>query len=661
MKRWTKNVVMISIIIVLSIGMAFTGVYAKNHLETSGNNQMMGNPSKDNSNNGGTPPSMPGSSSDNGNTSSGSVPEKPESSSGDMTPPDGNANNSSSQGDSSKNNMSGNQSTPPEKPSNDNGNPPAKPDDNNQDENNTTSDNKENNNGMNDNSGNSTMPGNGNTPPSMPNDGNNSSTESKLTWPYYVIFISGSVVIAGLGVYLVMSGFNKKTFKETFSNKDKVVIDIMGVILVTEVLATGSLMITNKVISNNSSTGAEMGMNGGSRASYSAVKEVTSDETITDETYSSENSDENAISVSGEIEASLNGVTVTKTGDSDGGDNKSFYGTNSGIIAKDGATLNIENATIETNATGANGVFSYGGTATTSNSSSDGTTVNISNSKITTTKDNSGGIMTTGGGVMNATNLEINTAGTSSAAIRSDRGGGTVNVDGGIYTTTGQGSPTIYSTADITVKNAYLKATASEGVVIEGKNSVSLDNVTLVDTNNKLNGQSTTYKNIFLYQSMSGDADTGVATFRASNSKITTNKGDTLYVTNTKATITLENNTIVNNDKTGNFLRIQKDSWGNSGSNGGDVTLYLKNQKVSGNVVVDSISTLAMSLTDGSSYTGTINGDKTAKEISLTLDKSSKIKLTGDSYVTSLDNEDSSNSNIDFNGYKLYVNGVAIN
>ena len=45
----------------------------------------------------------------------------------------------------------------------------------------------------------------------------------------------------------------------------------------------------------------------------------------------------------------------------------------------------------------------------------------------------------------------------------------------------------------------------------------------------------------------------------------------------------------------------------------------------------------------------------------LVLDKTSKIKLTGDSYITKLTNSDSSNSNIDFNGYKLYVNEKAIN
>ena len=168
--------------------------------------------------------------------------------------------------------------------------------------------------------------------------------------------------------------------------------------------------------------------------------------------------------------------------------------------------------------------------------------------------------MTTGGGTTNASNLIINTSGTSSAAIRSDRGWGTVKVNGGTYTTTGNGSQSIYSTADISVNDATLVAKASEGIVIEGANTVTINNCDLTDSNTKLNGQSTTYKNIFLYQSMSGDASNGNATFTAQNSKIITNNGDTFYITNITATINLTNNTIVNNDSTGNFLRAQKDS-----------------------------------------------------------------------------------------------------
>lgn len=413
------------------------------------------------------------------------------------------------------------------------------------------------------------------------------------------------------------------------------------------------LIITNNKSSNTENT--PPGMNSSS-VEYSAAKEITEDEDISRGEYKSTKADENAILISGNIKSTLSGIKVNKTGDSDGGDNTSFYGTNSGVLAKSGANVTIKNAEIITNAKGANGVFSYGGSATTNNSNSDGTTVNISDSKITTKKDNSGGIMTTGGGTMNATNLTVDTSGTSSAAIRSDRGGGTVTVNKGTYTTSGKGSPVIYSTADITVKNAKLISKASEGVVIEGKNSINLENVELTDTNNTLNGQSTTYKNIFIYQSMSGDASEGTATFSSKNSTITTNKGDTIYVTNTKANITLENNEFINNDKAGNFLRIQKDSWGSAGSNGGDVNLVLKNQKAKGNIVVDSISKLSMKLTK-SNYEGTINNKNEANNIKLVLDKTSKIKLTGDSYISELEDEDTSYSNIDLNGYKLYVNG----
>ena len=435
-----------------------------------------------------------------------------------------------------------------------------------------------------------------------------------------------------------------------------------AVIIIVLVVILGVLwyLIIKNTNKTNSDNGNNQVMNNSSNISYSAVKKITEDGNIKDKEYKSTDADENAILVSGDISSTLSDITVNKTGDSDGGDNTSFYGTNSAIIAKDGANLTIKNAVINTNATGANGVFSYGGSATTNNSSSDDTTVNISDSKITTNKDNSGGIMTTGGGIMNATNLIVNTSGISSAAIRSDRGGGTVNVNKGTYKTTGKGSPAIYSTADITVKNATLISESSEGAIIEGKNSITLENVTLTDTNNALNGQSTTYKNIFLYQSMSGDAATGEAVFTAKNSTITTNKGDSFYVTNTTATINLENNKIINNDSTGNFLRIQKDSWGNSGSNGGTVNLNLTNQEVNGNIVVDSISKLTMKLLNNSSFKGTINGSNEG-EVSLTLDKTSSITLTGNTYIKALTNADSTNSNINLNGYKLYVNGVEFN
>lgn len=159
---------------------------------------------------------------------------------------------------------------------------------------------------------------------------------------------------------------------------------------------------------------------------------------------------------------------------------------------------------------------------------------------------------------------------------------------------------------------------------------------------------------------MSRDAEGGEATFTSKNSNTTTNKGDTLYVTNTTASITLENNTIINNDVDGYFLRVQKDSWGTSGKNGGDVTLTLKKQEVKGNTYIDNISTLNMMMTSNSYFEGSINSENIAKSIILKLNKSSKIKLTKVTYVTSLVNEDTTYSNIDLNSYKLYVNNVEL-
>ena len=437
-------------------------------------------------------------------------------------------------------------------------------------------------------------------------------------------------------------------------NKKTVIIEIVIIVVLVIILGTIiGVYINSKNTSSETVTSSNMEMIGkpgessSSNVSHAGSTEISSDTTTNGENYSSTTGSQNALLVTGGT-STLTNPTITKTGDSDG-DDSDFYGTNAGVLVKEG-TLNINGGNITTQGSHANAVFAY----------SNGT-INISDTNIKTTSNNSGAIMVTGGGTLTANNVTAETEGNSSAPIRSDRGGGTLTVNGGTYTSHGTGSPVIYSTADITVNNSNLTSTASEGVVVEGKNSVTLNNTSLEATNTKLNGNSETYKAIFIYQSMSGDADVGTSSFTANNSKIVNNKGDIIFVTNTNTIIELENNEIINNDEAGAFLRVAAAKWGKSGSNGGTVTLNAKNQKIEGDIIVDSISTLELSLKEGSEYIGKINNDNSAKSIKLTIDNSSKITLTGDTYVTSLEDEDTSYSNINFNGYKLYVNGKAIN
>jgi hypothetical protein len=412
--------------------------------------------------------------------------------------------------------------------------------------------------------------------------------------------------------------------------------------------------------------GGPGGAPGGSSADidYAGAVEISSNDTQDGQSYSSNSSDENALLISTSDEVTITNPTVTKTGDSDGGDNCNFYGLNAGILVKDGSATTITGGTITTDADGANGVFSYGGNGGQNGAAGDGTTVMIRDTAITTTGNGSGGIMTTGGGTTYAYDLDINTSGRSSAAIRTDRGGGTVVVDGGTYTTNGLGSPAIYSTADITVSNATLTSNLSEGVCIEGLNSITLNDCDLTAENTECNGNATFHDSIMIYQSMSGDANSGTSHFTMTGGSLTSKNGHVFHITNTNAVITLENTEIVNEDEDNVLISVCDDGW--SGGNN-TAELNASSQNLSGAVLVGSNSSLNLNLTNSSSYEGYVDGQITNAKgetvstevgnVTVTLDENSTWSLTGDSYVTEFNGNA---ENVVSNGYTLYVNGSAL-
>ena len=405
---------------------------------------------------------------------------------------------------------------------------------------------------------------------------------------------------------------------------------------------------------------------GGSSADidYSGAVEISSADSQSGQVYASSTSDESALLISTSDEVSITDPTVTKSGDSDGGDNCNFYGLNAAVLVKDGTTTTITGGTITSDAEGANGVFCYGGNGGQNGASGDGTTLYIYDTTITTTGNGSGGIMTTGGGITYAYDLTVETSGRSSAAIRTDRGGGTVVVDGGTYTSNGLGSPAIYSTADITVSNAKLVSTLSEGVCIEGLNSITLNDCDLTANNTQCNGNATFLDTIMIYQSMSGDAASGTSHFTMTGGSLTSKNGHVFHVTNTNAVITLEGVEIVNEDADNILLSVCADGW-SGGSN--IATLKTIAQKLVGAIKVGSDSSLTLELTDGTTFEGCIDGAITNAKgetvstevgtVSVTLDSTSTWTLTGDSYVTEFNGDA---ANIISTGYTLYVNGVAL-
>ena len=299
----------------------------------------------------------------------------------------------------------------------------------------------------------------------------------------------------------------------------------------------------------------------------------------------------------------------------------------------------------------------------------DGTTeANIENVEITTYSDKSRGLDATYNGIINAKNVIINTNGQSCAALATDRGEGEVHVTNselntGVSKQSGRGSPIIYSTGNITVANSIGTAYVSQIACIEGKNSIELSNCDLsaaAGGNRQDNGEYVDLGGVFIYQSMSGDADVGTSTFTAKDSVLSILSDSDYYesapmfhVTNTKAIINLEKTEL--NFGSGTLLDVSGQSqWGTVGSNGGELTFNAKDETLDGNVIVDSISSLNMTLSS-TSYVGAINPSDDFGQTDLIIESGSDWTLDGDSHISSLEN----NGEINYNGHTLYVNGVA--
>lgn len=372
---------------------------------------------------------------------------------------------------------------------------------------------------------------------------------------------------------------------------------------------------------------------------HNSVVTFSEDTILENQTYSSSWGNEHAILVDG-WNVDISNSTITKAWNADW-DSADFYWTNAATISTNWQ-LWLHNVSINTNWKHANAIFAYGSW-----------NVFVADSTITTEGDNSWWLMVTWWWYLGAENLTVTTEWNSSAAIRSDRWGREMQIERWDYTTNWIWSPVIYSTADITVSHANLTATKSEWAIVEWKNSITISNSTLTDSNTVLNWQSTTYKNIFLYQSMSWDADEWTAKFTAIESKIITNNWDTIYVTNTTAEILLQNNEIINNNW--DFLRIEWAAWWKEGSNWWNVTLNLINQNVEWDIIVDDISSLNMILSEWSNYIWAINSANESQNISIYVDNNSTRTLSSDSYISEISSDSESYNNINLNWYTLYL------
>lgn len=621
-----KLSVIISIIcIIVSLGsISGTLYYAKNH-NTSSMQQA-----------GGTPPSMPSQGDNNSQNNNQSSSQQ---------------NNESNQQDSSENsNQSTNDQANSSNQSSENSNSQA-PSQNGQAPSGMPGQNQQGAPGQGSNNNQQGMPGQNEQNSNQPGQMNQDMTSSSQSLSaLQIIIISVSVLIFMLAItYLIMSKFGSKTLAETFYGAKPTAIYAVVNVVGTILLVVALVLSSNALLFNNASS------NNTSQITTEGVVDVSDSQELSNKTLSSTSSDESAIVVNDGGSLNAKGLTISKSGDSSNTENSEFYGLNAAVLVQKGSEATIKDTTIKTSATGANAIFSTGENAT----------INVSNTKITTTGDSSRGLDATYGGTINANKVTINTSGQHCAAVATDRGEGTVTVKNSTLNTNGKGSPCVYSTGTISVSNSKGTATDSSCAVIEGKNSITLNNTKLTSYGIGRVDDGIDNCGVMIYQSMSGDASEGTGTFSATDSTLTISKKSKVYetspmffITNTDAVINLENTKL--NYGSNQLVTVSGNDgeWGSQGSNGGNLTFNATNQTLNGNISVDNISTASFVL-KSSTLTSTINSENKAKEVNLSLDSSSKWIVTGDSYITTLTLENNDLSLIEDNGHTIYYDASA--
>ena len=315
-------------------------------------------------------------------------------------------------------------------------------------------------------------------------------------------------------------------------------------------------------------------------------EEVTSES----ETIDATETDQNALlsENSGTIE--VKDGTVTKSGDDTDGDNCNFYGLNSiSLTVGEGSKTYLSDTTLSATSEGSNAIFA-----------TDSGTAYAENVTINTSAGNSRGLDATYGGTVIADKMTITTQGDHCAALATDRGGGSISVTNSDLSTAGSGSPLLYSTGDIEVDNVTGTATGSQIAGMEGLNKILILDSSLTSTITDKTASDPVANGIIIYQSTSGDAETSTgeaAEFQAVNSTLTSSiaSGSMFYVTNTTANILLSNTTLDFDSAKAKLLYIagnNANSWGSAGANGGTVTFTADDETLSGDVTVDTISTL---------------------------------------------------------------------
>lgn len=312
----------------------------------------------------------------------------------------------------------------------------------------------------------------------------------------------------------------------------------------------------------------------------------------------------------------LTRVRINKTSGSIPDADRRETGKNSVILADGGSKVTMEVCEVNSHAQSSDGVTATG----------EGTKLTLLDGSISTSR--------VGGAAVNATNkskiivqkTNINTYSNQSPAFYASKDG-TIEVTEARGTTTGQAASAFYSSGG-TIKAENCELSSSKWTI------GSLDEGRMELTGNKIKAGSVCG---FLIYGADGKQreKRSAGTLVLDKNEITVTEGPLLFITNASGTISLSSNKI--SCKNDEVISVKADEWGPKGNNQGEATIILEKQTLNGDIYVDGISSLALTLKKSANFNGSITGDATdRRNVKVFINKGAKWNLKGDCYISSI-------------------------
>lgn len=345
---------------------------------------------------------------------------------------------------------------------------------------------------------------------------------------------------------------------------------------------------------------------------------------LTGETIRSVDPDENSILIENAGALTASNITVTKSGDTTSEQKSRLYGVNNAIAAYDDSIGYFEGCSILSEGEGGNGLFSSGKDAI----------LRLYDTSILTTGGSAKGLYATNQGAISGQNLNITTEGAHSASAVAEGVNSHVTLCDSTLTTAAYNSPCLYSAGIMKASGVLGLANASPAAILKGNSTLAISSSDITGAGDY---------GIILHGDGRDLDDEGMASFSSKNSLLSATQDKAMfYVKETDVVVSISNTEL--SFESGILIKAETS---------GNIAFKANKQSLTGDIICDDTSTVSLELRENSSYKGAIDSDHIGSAI-VVLEKGSSWTLTGDSYISILNNEQIDCSNIQSNGHTLF-------